>query len=70
MATTSGRAYPPENNQKLKIIEVSSEVHGDSPKKINYPSILKPKSCNSNVERVPPKLVVMLHRELSITWKS
>lgn len=54
----------------MKNVEKSSDVQRALPKKMNYMNLLKPKSLNSNVEKVPPKPVVMLRGEPSITWKS
>lgn len=37
---------------------------------MNYAEKLKPKIIHNNIPRVPPKFVIMLKGEPSITWKS
>lgn len=66
MDNTYGGVNPSKNNKKLKDPK-GREV--EVLKKITYANLLKPKYSSSIVEKIPPKLVLILHGEKSITWK-
>lgn len=70
MTITFGRVDLPKNNKPVKIGEINSENPGDSPQKMTFANLLKPKIVNNKEERVPPKPVMMFDGESSITWKS
>lgn len=66
MATASGGILPPEELVKKSTKEQNmvSQSVVNIPK---YAEVLKPKPVINNITKVPPKSVVMLHRESSIT---
>lgn len=63
MATTFGGISPPEESSK-QIAEGECKLNAAAPK---YVDLLKNKTYMHENSRVPPKPVVMLHREPNIT---
>ncbi|XP_055801899.1 uncharacterized protein LOC129871059 [Solanum dulcamara] len=67
----SGGREPPENFPPLPTqINHATPPPSTDPNLTQYATILKPKIINPAVPNVPPKPVVILHGEPSITWKS
>ncbi|WMV57366.1 hypothetical protein MTR67_050751 [Solanum verrucosum] len=59
--------FPPLPNQDDGVTHQSVSI---DPSTIQYANLLKPKLMNPSIPKVAPKLVVMLHGETNITWKS
>lgn len=54
----------------MKEANVHGKIYGYTNKKITYANLFKPKICKSNVKRIIPKPVLIIHSEQSITQKS
>ncbi|KAF3624854.1 hypothetical protein FXO38_30032 [Capsicum annuum] len=66
MATTSGATNPSKESPKLNN-RGESKVNSAAPK---YADLLKNKTYVHETTRVPPKPIIIIPREPSVTWKS